>query len=228
MEIEWRDIPGYQGYYQVSNTGEVRSLDRVIYKSNGVAQLRRGRILPAKTNSDGYIFVRLSKESERRQFAVHILVAKAFVPGYFDGAEVNHKDYDRTNNYPDNLEWVTHEENVAHTIAGGRHVSQIMDFSGERNPNYGNRKLSKRYASDPELAKAKQSRKGVRNGRCIPIRMITPDGKERTYGYLTACAVDLINLGICAGYKSESVAVSISKAAKSGKRYRGCEFTYIN
>lgn len=196
MEIEWKDVVGYEGYYQVSNAGEVRSMDRSIVKSNGVVQNRSGRILPQRLKDDGYLTVRLSRESVRREYSVHSLVAHAFVDGYFSGAEVNHKDFDRTNNCFLNLEWITHADNIAYTIREGRHVSQLYDFAGDKNPNYGNRTLSTRYANNPELAIEKQSRKGAKNGRAIPVRMFTATGDTYDFEYLSECGEYLISSGI--------------------------------
>lgn len=224
----WKDIPGYEGYYQVSNTGEVRSLDRVIHKSGGVSQNRKGHLLPRRENEDGYRTVRLSKDGVRKQFSVHSLVAKAFVAGYFDGAEVNHKDCDRANNIPENLEWVTHADNVQYTILKGRHISQTADYAGEKNPNYGNSSLSKKYAEDPELAKAKQSRPGVTNGRCLPVRMITAEGDTLEFGYMVECAAYMIQQGISRASDPNSVATLVSKAAKNGRPYCGCYFELLN
>lgn len=228
IEIEWKDIEGYEGYYQVSNTGEVRSLDRVVYKSNGVAQPRCGRVLPHKENKDGYRIARLSKDGSRRSFHVHSLVAHAFVPGYFEGAEVNHKDYNRTNNVPDNLEWVTHDENIRYTLSGGRHVSQTADYSGSNNPNYGNRKLSKIYADNPELAIEKQSRKGSKNGRAVPVKMIDRNGNEHVFSYMTECAKFMIHIGLCKQVDPYAASALVSKAAKNGLQYCGCRFEFLN
>lgn len=228
IEVIWKDIPGYEGYYQVSNTGEVRSLDRVVYKSDGVFQKRYGRLLPHKENKDGYRIVRLSKDGVRKQFNVHSLVAKTFVSGYFEGAEVNHKDCGRTNNVPENLEWVTHFDNIQYTISKGRHVSQVADYTGDKNPNYGNKSLSKRYANDPELAKQKQSRPGTSNGRSLPVRMTTSDGLVCDFGYMVECAAYMIEHGISKASDPCGVSALISKAARSGRSYCGCQFELLN
>lgn len=191
-------------------------------------QPRCGRILPRKENQDGYLIVRLSKDGVRKQFPVHSLVAHAFVPGYFDGAEVNHKDYDRMNNTPCNLEWITHADNIRHTISGGRHISQIADFSGSNNPNYGNHKLSKIYADNPELAAEKQSRKGKQNGRATPVKMTLPNGEEYLFDYMTECAEFMIHAGLCKGKSPCSVSIFISRAARNGLEYYGCRFEFLN
>ena len=118
MENEvWKDIEGYEGIYQVSSHGRVRSLDRTITKPhprNGApsAYFHRGRIIKQHEQKGGYLFVSLKDRPRKQIVNTHRLVAKAFVPGYFEGADVNHKDCNRKNNRADNLEWVTRRENL--------------------------------------------------------------------------------------------------------------------
>ena len=117
MEEIWKDIEGYEGIYQVSNLGRVRSLDRYYTKPhprNGVPTkyFKRGSIRTNHTLRNGYTNVMLKFEGGKKNFMVHRLVAKAFVPGYFEGADVNHKDCNRQNNHADNLEWMTRRDNL--------------------------------------------------------------------------------------------------------------------
>ena len=107
---QWKDIEGYEGIYQVSSFGRVRSLDRVRPDKNGVMQPFKGKIL-GQYPLNGYNHVALMKNCQHRTTKVHRLVALAFVPGYFDGAEVNHKDENRLNNRADNLEWCDRKYN---------------------------------------------------------------------------------------------------------------------
>ena len=116
----WKDIEGYEGIYQVSNFGRVRSLDRYYTKPhprNGVpTQYRKkGQIIKTFAGRNGYIGTVLKFEHKQKNFMVHRLVAKAFVPGYFDGADVNHKDCNRQNNRADNLEWMTRRDNLKYS-----------------------------------------------------------------------------------------------------------------
>lgn len=115
MEI-WKDIPGYEGYYQVSNRGRVRSLDRKIYRSDGKKHFRRGHLKSLSAKNNGYIQVGLRKDGHHKTGLVHQLVALAFLGPQPDGMEVNHKDGDKSNNVLDNLEYVSHKENVTHFI----------------------------------------------------------------------------------------------------------------
>ena len=109
MEI-WKDIKDYEGLYQVSNIGRVKSL------YNGRHNLYREKILkPGKKNS--YYFVVLSKNNTRTQFLVHRLVAEAFIPNTDNLPQVNHKDENKLNNSVDNLEWCTAKYNINYGTA---------------------------------------------------------------------------------------------------------------
>jgi hypothetical protein len=112
MDEIWKDIAGSPGY-MVSNLGRVKSLDRTILCRNGSKQRRPGRVMKLNELPLGYLDVELGKN---RHFLVHRLVALAFCEGYFDGAQVNHKDGNRQNNVPGNLEWCTSSENHRHAI----------------------------------------------------------------------------------------------------------------
>lgn len=113
---EWRDIKGYEGIYQVSNLGRVRSLDRFVrtHERFGGTRLVKGKIksLPLLV---GYPTVNLDKDYKHKVEYVHRLVAEAFIPNPENKPEVNHKDANKTNNNAENLEWVTHLENVQHS-----------------------------------------------------------------------------------------------------------------
>ena len=105
MIEEWKEIGGYEGMYSVSNLGRVKSLQRVGRKSE--------MILTPTPNTTGYLVVQLRKDKQRKSFLVHRLVMETFNPTseYY---EVNHKDFDVTNNKISNLEWVTPKENSEH------------------------------------------------------------------------------------------------------------------
>lgn len=107
MEEIWKDIEGYEGFYQVSNMGRVRSIERRL--NDG--RIYGGRILEQKQVRNGYMQVHVSKDNKGKYLSVHRLVARAFVSGFVEGADVNHKDEDKTNNRADNLEWCSHSYN---------------------------------------------------------------------------------------------------------------------
>ena len=102
-------MEGFEGVYQVSNCGRVRSLDH--YDSNGVSMiLYKGRIRKQKRVAGGYLAVML----KRKNYYVHRLVAEAFLPNPENKLQVNHLDEDKANNHVSNLEWCTSKENMNH------------------------------------------------------------------------------------------------------------------
>lgn len=121
MEV-WKDIAGYEGLYQVSNLGRVKSLDRFArVKGNGM-QLKKGRIMAQKIRSKSYPYlcVTLSRNNKTVVRPVHRLVAESFIPNLENKPQVNHIDENKTNNRADNLEWATPHENMHHNNLVGR------------------------------------------------------------------------------------------------------------
>ena len=112
---EWRDIAGYEGLYQVSNLGRVRSLDRVVECIDSIRRYK-GRMMKQHRKQNGYMECTVQKPGHRKQYLVHRLVAQAFIPNPDNLPEVNHLDENKANNRADNLEWVTQAENNAYGI----------------------------------------------------------------------------------------------------------------
>ena len=110
----WKPIKGYEDRYLVSNEGDVKSLD--VYVNCKIGQrLYKGRIKPQFKNNRGYVMVALCRDNKTFHALVHRLVAEAFVPNTLNKPQVNHIDGNVTNNRADNLEWVTDNENKAHS-----------------------------------------------------------------------------------------------------------------
>lgn len=103
MAEEWKDIKGYEGLYQVSNLGRVKS-----FKKWKMVRCPDEYILSPRPNNRGYYSVTLYKDTERHKFLVHRLVAEAFLPNPNNYTCVNHKDEDKGNNCAENLEWCTY------------------------------------------------------------------------------------------------------------------------
>ena len=112
MEEIWKDIPDFEGLYQVSNLGNVRVLDRYVNSAirNNDKVKRKGKILK-QYNKRGYLQVSLIKNHKRYYFSVHRLVAMAFLPNPDNLPQVNHKDENPLNNNLFNLEWCTAKYN---------------------------------------------------------------------------------------------------------------------
>ena len=100
----WKDIEGYEGLYQVSNTGKVKSLERKVKKWDGERTIPE-RILKPKVSKSGYIDVTLCKNNTHQTFRLHRLVAQAWVPNPHNYTDVNHIDECKTSNNAANLEW---------------------------------------------------------------------------------------------------------------------------
>ena len=165
MEI-WKDIKGYEGLYQVSNLGRVKSLD---YNRMGVE-----RLLVCRKNMMGYLQVVLCKDSKHKHHQVHRLVAQAFIPNPYGLPQVNHKDECKTNNVETNLEWCNAKYNCNF---GTRNERRAKAQS----------KAVYQYAKDGSLVKSYSSareaerRTGYDNGNIVKCC----NGKyKQAYGYL--------------------------------------------
>ncbi len=119
----WKDIKGYEGLYQISLEGDVKSLSREIINKNGKAQkYPEKRLKPDVhcSNTTSYLRVTLCKNHITTRFCVHQLVALAFIENPCSKPYVNHKDNNGLNNHVSNLEWCTHSENMLHAQKQGR------------------------------------------------------------------------------------------------------------
>lgn len=131
MIEEWKDVTGYEGYYEVSNLGRVRSLDRDTEIRQGVFITHKGRILKSKENKFGYPTVALSVKGAVKYKFVHRLVAGSFISPHLEGFQVNHIDGNKRNNRFDNLEWCTPSENIQHAFD----TKLREGYKGEKHPS---------------------------------------------------------------------------------------------
>lgn len=131
MSEEWKPVVGFEGVYEVSNLGRVRSLDRVYYQTSRGGcfhpHKRKGQLLRPGLTSVGYPSVVLGRK--RGTFLVHRLVAEAFIGPCPEGCEVRHKDGTRNNNTADNIEYGTRKENMADAR---RHGTLIQGHDSHR------------------------------------------------------------------------------------------------
>lgn len=102
MEEIWKDIPDYDGKYQISNMGRILN--------NHTKRISKGF-----NHGNGYLYYTFNKDGKKKNAYVHRLVAEAFIPNFENKRTVNHKDFDRTNNTVENLEWSTHKENLKYS-----------------------------------------------------------------------------------------------------------------
>lgn len=123
MEEIWKDIEGYEGLYQVSNLGRVKSLN---YKRSG----KEGILTPTPIYG-GYMHINLYKNGKPKPYLIHRLVAQSFIPNPNNLPEVNHKDENKENNSVDNLEWCTSKYNANH----GTRNKRVSENNKGKNPN---------------------------------------------------------------------------------------------
>lgn len=119
MEEIWKDVVGYEGLYQVSNMGRVKSICSFVRLQNGELMKKKPHVLKPQ-NRVGYKCVNLFKEGRSHTVSIHRLVAKAFLPNCHNYPIVNHKDENKTNNNVENLEWCNNAYNINYGTAKRR------------------------------------------------------------------------------------------------------------
>ena len=124
---EWKPIPEYDGIYEVSSLGRVRSLPRRIYHKAGGSHWLDGRIMRQFHSKQGYEYIVLKKGDKPVRECVHRLVAKAFIPNNVkERNHIDHIDGNKSNNCISNLRWVTRKENDANPISVARYESKVF------------------------------------------------------------------------------------------------------
>ena len=156
---EWRYIPGYEGKYQASSLGRIKSVDRLIMRSNGERLPIKGRVLKPRFDKCGRACVTVCGVTKR----VHRLIAKTFIPNPDNKPQINHIDSNPSNNAVSNLEWCTRSENMLHAFKFGHHSHE-----GER---HNRRKLSKSdvlyIREHPEIKLTQLAKKYNVTSQCI-------------------------------------------------------------
>lgn len=130
MKEIWKPVVGYEGFYEVSNIGRVRSLARIVECNDGRKRKIKDRILKGSSYSGGYSGVTLHKDGCTKTANIQRIVAEAFVPNPLEKEEVNHKDENPSNNHASNLEWVTHKENLKYGTRQERARKAIVEAQG--------------------------------------------------------------------------------------------------
>ena len=143
LNMNWVKIKGYEEFYEISSSGEIRSKDRTVTDKIGRTRSWKGKVLNPDIAPNGYYRVSFSINRKRKQFYVHRLIAEYFIPNPNNLPQVNHIDGNKLNNSLDNLEWVTVQDNVIHAYKNG-----LINFRyGENHPNYG------KFGSESKKAK---------------------------------------------------------------------------
>ncbi len=180
MKEEWRDISGFEGLYQVSNLGRVRSLDRVVGGKCDSKRFLKGRILKTCKITHGYLGVNFRQNGTHKNAIVHRLVAIAFIPNPENKPEVNHINGIKTDNRVENLEWNTHSENNQHAYDNGlkkqkrgtehprakltaEQVKQIRTEYIPYSSEYGTNALSRKYGVTQKLIHLTVNNKTYKN-----------------------------------------------------------------
>lgn len=159
MSEIWKDITGYEGLYQVSNYGNVRALDRYVKnKLEDRCRLLKGKPMALNDNGKGYKFVGLSKNNKRKNYYVHKLVANAFIDNPNNYTEINHKDYNKSNNNSSNLEWCSRSFNVKDTYTKGVRIAP-KSMLGRRGKEHPLSKKAKQYDLNGNFIKEYESAK---------------------------------------------------------------------
>lgn len=200
MEI-WKDVKGYEGYYQVSNEGRVGSLNREIENCNGNKIRRKGIMIKQRHGNRGYRLADLSKNGTTKGFLVQRLVAFNFIDNPRNKLEVNHIDENKDNNNDSNLEWVTRVENANYGTAISRRILNTDHKKRVMNTDYHaiakkNSKVILQYAITGEVLRLWDSLSDIR--------------RELGFGtsHLSKCCKSKTVNSIAYGYHWEYVGVS--------------------
>lgn len=175
MEEIWKDIPGYEGLYQVSNLGRVKSMEREVFSANYIRHMPESIKKPQRHSNGNYRSIILSKGGKKTTRLLHRIVAEAFIPNPENKPEIDHIDGNPTNNRVDNLRWVFRKENNNFPL----HRERIS--------------LSKRGSKSPQWGKF-----GKLHHNSIPVVRIDTNGAVTEYECLMAAARDGFNInGVC-------------------------------
>ncbi len=184
MEEIWKDVVGYEGLYQVSNLGRVKSLNHVRKNGKSGEYMQRGKILQNLTSCCKYYQVGLSKNGRVKLLTVHRLVAEAFIHNPDNKPQVNHIDGNKLNNCIDNLEWCTRSENQLRAWKNGLQVFTNNQLKSVTKNGIPLAKPVNQYDKNKNFIKRWNSMKEVECSLNIPNSNITDccKGKRKSAG----------------------------------------------
>lgn len=132
MAETWKPVPGYEGFYEASDLGRVRSVERRVNTARG-SRLKVERILtPIKNKKTGYYCVCLAKDGEKKTTLVYVIIANTFLGNRPDGMQINHKNEDKSDNRLCNLEWMSPRDNTNYGTANKRRGDKLSIFKCKR------------------------------------------------------------------------------------------------
>ena len=170
MTEEWKDIPGYEGRYQINNQGEIRSLDRYRLGKGGAKTFCKGRIMVQSKAKNGYMTVGLSDSKKYKLWLVHRLIAITFLENPLLLPCVDHINGNRRDNCVDNLRWCSHRQNLNYELAKS-HIS----------------------SSNKASVKCKQHIENLHHKCKKPIIIVYPNGKVVEYDSISDAEKDGFN-----------------------------------
>ena len=129
----WKDIKAYEGLYQVSNLGRVKSLSKQIIRKNGRKQTFKEKILNQGLSKNGYLSVSLFKKGHGKTYTIHRLVAEAFIKNKNNYKCINHKNENKLDNNVDNLEWCSYKYNNQYNDKMKHRRINVLQFTKENN-----------------------------------------------------------------------------------------------
>lgn len=130
---EWKLIKNYEGLYEVSNLGRIRSLDKLVKGRKGTEYIKKGKILKQIKHVNGYMKIGLTKDGKRKTFLVHRLVAEAFISNPENKPYIDHINTIRDDNRVENLRWATASENQYNELT----TIKKKEYKGEKCYWYG-------------------------------------------------------------------------------------------
>lgn len=146
MEV-WKDVKGFEDYYEISNLGNLKSKDRIIKHYKGGFRKYKAKLKKSRLNHNGYLRCNLKIGGVRYDFTIHRLVAEAFLDNKESRPFINHINGNKADNKVENLEWVTSSENTIHAVKNRLIKTKLTDKQAieVHNSNLSNRKLASIY-----------------------------------------------------------------------------------